>query len=398
MPINDVLKLTIESIAAGGAGLARFGGKPVFIEGSAPGEVVICRVVQEHTSWARAELLEVAEASPCRAVPVCADYGVCGGCNLQHLSYEAQLKAKTAILKESFEQTGGFEPPQPEVFPSPPWEYRNRVQFHCIRQFHSTGQSHHGRTNKANFGFMGRGNRDITAVRDCPVADPGIRAVVQDAASGARELPLPPEKDRFTVYSRNGLFLSEGGTRRGTTRLLDRDIAVDAGVFFQSNGVMLEKLIADLCEVAGGADQDRAMADIYCGVGTFAAFLADMFPATDVVEENKNAIGLARENVKGREREFFALRDRDWVKTAERRAGGYGFIVADPPRQGMAPQLAAWLAAQGPPLIAYVSCDPATLSRDSKILTRGGYSLSRLCLYDFYPQTSHIESLAVFSK
>ena len=389
---NDVVELEIESIAPGGDGFTRLNGKSIFTAGTAAGERVCCRISEEHNSWARAELLDIIEASPDRREPLCALYGICGGCNLQHINYRAQLAAKTRILKDCFTRIGAFVPPAPEVLPSPEWEYRNRMQFHRYRN--------------TRVGLKARKGTELIVVSDCPVADPMIRQVLRDSGEGKYILSQPPEKDRFTVYARKELFLSEGGKRRGRTRLLDRDITLDTEVFFQSNGAVLEKLIADLREIVSCHDKtDPAlpMADMFCGVGTFAVFLGELFSRLDLVEENKNALALARENLSplitaGLKAEFFALKDENWVKNRGGKAGQYGFIVLDPPRQGMNAALAHWLAEKGPPLMAYVSCDPATLARDSKILLAGGYELARLRLYDFYPQTAHIESLALFSR
>jgi 23S rRNA (uracil1939-C5)-methyltransferase len=172
---------------------------------------------------------------------------------------------------------------------------------------------------------------------------------------------------------------------------------MDAGVFFQSNGFMLEKLIADLLQIAAEADTKLPMADLYCGVGTFAAFLGEKFPRTDLVEENPKAIVLARENVRGMETRLFAQTGDLWAKGCHLESN-YGFMVADPPRQGLSPALRRALAQRGPPILAYVSCDPATLARDSGELISGGYRLERLTGYDFYPQTAHIESLGVFVR
>ena len=388
MAVGDVFKLRLESIAFGGAALARFEGKPVFVEGGAPDETVLCRTVEEHKTWARAELLEIIEASNCRTAPACGFYGTCGGCNLQHISYDVQLAAKTAVLKDSILRIGGFSPPEPEIFASPPWEYRNRMQFHCFRQLAK-------RENSPKFGLMGRGSGEIIAVSDCPIAEPGIRELLR---CGAKALPLPPEKDRFTVFSSGSSLLSEGGVQQGKINLLDREVLLDAGVFFQSNISMLEKLILELREISKGADCNLPMADLYCGVGTFALFLGGPFPKTVLAEENKKAVSIARENLKGRDVEFFALRDTDWASTFMRRGHSFSFAVVDPPRAGLAPKLAASLAQDGPPLLAYVSCDAAALARDSKVLTNGNYKLRSLSLFDFYPQTAHIESLAVFEK
>jgi len=381
--MKDTLhKAQITKITAGGAGLAHIEGKAVFIEGTAPGETVLCRITTEHRSWAQAELQEVLVASPDRVQPVCPLWGKCGGCNMQHLSYPAQLAAKTTILTEAFTRIGGFSPSQPLVFPSEPWEYRNRMQFHAIR----------GETGTM-WGLKARKKGEIIPIPHCPIADPGIRAMQAEF--------LPPGKDRFTVYTRNGLFLCEGGVERGKTRVLDRELTLDVGVFFQSNGIMLEKLITGLQEIAATADQTLPMADLYCGVGTFAAFLATSFPHTDLVEEHKTALTLAQENLTPyKSATFYAQRSEQWAKSnlSAGNARHYGFITADPPRQGFDPVLARALAANGPPLLAYISCEPATLARDSALLLQGGYELRELRFYDFYPQTAHIESLAIFAR
>jgi len=398
--VGAPLKARIEGIAAGGAGLARVEGKSLFIEGTVPGETVLCRTTGERGSWAQAELLEVLEASGGRTLPACGFYGECGGCNLQHLSYAAQLEAKTAILKEAFVRIGGFVPPEPAVLPSEPWEYRNRMQFHAIRGFDKNRPD-------AFFGLKARKSAEIVPVSDCPIADPGIRKLLRAKgkdAEAAKSFFVSPGKDRATVYSRKGLLLSEAGTTRGKTAILEKELALDAGAFFQSNGAMLEKLVADLLEIASGlgaAERKLPMADLYCGVGTFAAFLGGLFPRADLIEENKTSLALARENLsRSGFVNFYAGRVEDW---ASGRLGpgsaprGYGFAVADPPRQGLDPGLVRVFAENGPRVLAYVSCNPATLARDGKKLL-GAYGLTKLRLYDFYPQTAHVESLAVFVR
>jgi 23S rRNA (uracil1939-C5)-methyltransferase len=384
-----LLEARIESIAAGGAGLARLDGKPVFIRGGIPGERLVCRITKDHRSWAEAQLLELLDASPDRVQPVCGIYGICGGCNLQHLGYNAQIAAKTAILKDAFVRIGGFTPPEPKPIYSEPWEYRNRMQFHAIRE---GGKKNSG----VLWGLKSEKNASTVPVPDCPIADPGIRRLLREKEK--KTLLTPLDKDRFTVYARGDLFLIEcphPPASRGKTRILDQELTLDASLFFQSNGAMLEKMIADLLVIAGEADRSMPMADLFCGVGTFAAFLGKLFPKSDLVEENKAAIAIARENFAAPARgDFFAQRSEDWVK--RNNPNGFGFIIADPPRQGLSQNLALRLAAEGPPMLVYVSCDPATLARDSKILTAGNYHLRELRFYDFYPQTSHIESLAVF--
>ena len=393
MAVKDVYKLRLESIAPGGDALGRLEGKPVFVEGGAPDETVFCRVVQEHNTWAKAELLEIIEPSLVRVNAPCPFYAQCGGCNLQHIDYDAQLAAKATILKDSFVKIAGLQPPQTVIIPSPPWEYRNRMQFHCLRQ------KAKGTLEARQYGLMGRRSGEIIDIQDCPVAVTEIRELLKSPKGNGREgneLTLPVEKDRFTVFSKDGVLLNEGSRQKGKITLLDKEILIDAGLFFQSNCFMLEKLITELRIIALEADTNLPLADLYCGVGTFAYFLKDMFPSITLAEENKTAVSLARENLRGSNAEFFAIRDTDWPRTLLRHKDSFGFAVVDPPRAGLAPKLAAVLAQEGPPILAYISCDAASLARDCKILTKGGYTLEKLTFFDFYPQTAHIESLAVF--
>jgi 23S rRNA (uracil1939-C5)-methyltransferase len=387
MAIGELCTVFVEGIAKGGAGVARLGEKRIFIDFCAPGDRIKCRIVAGHPNWIQGELVEIEEASPQRVKPVCPLYGICGGCSMQHLAYEAQLRAKTAVLKDTLAHIGGFTPPEPEIFPSPPLGYRNRVELHrCDKPALSP------------VAFRARKSETLIPITACPVADPAIQAALKKKA-----LLPPPEKNRFTVYAREDLLISEGGRKRGKMRLLDRELALDAGVFFQSNALALELLINKLLSIAAEADPALPVADIYCGVGVFAAFLSDRFSLIDLIEENKTALALARENVKGEGKEFFALKDEEWAAMRLRKTGAaktrpYGFAAADPPRQGLSPELRRWLIAAGPPVFAYVSCDPATLARDAGELVRGGYEFRELHFYDFYPQTAHIESLSVFIK
>jgi 23S rRNA (uracil1939-C5)-methyltransferase len=391
MAIGKMFTARIEGLAAGGAGFARYEGGCVFIEDTCPDDVVVCRIRDEHRGWARADALEVTAAAA-RVQPVCAFYRKCGGCSLQHIAYKTQLAEKQRILADAFTRIGGFTaPPAISAHASAPFEYRNRVQLH--------------RSSAGGCGFKARQSNAVIAVTDCPIADPVIRRALREKCL------TPPNKDRFAVFARTTaqgeVFLCEGGESRGLAPVLDRQLLVDAGVFFQSNVAMLEALVLELLAISETADADLPAADLYCGVGTFAAFLRDRFHRIDLVEQNKTALSLARENVErgvsSEERprpafRYFALSADDWGKSAaEGGAPRYGFVVLDPPRQGLSPLVRQRLAAAKIPVLAYVSCDPATLARDSRAFIAAGYRLSSLTLYDFYPQTAHIETLAVFN-
>jgi 23S rRNA (uracil1939-C5)-methyltransferase len=381
MARGEVINARIERIAAGGAGIARAEGKTCFVDLTAPGDLVRFRISEERGNWARGTAIEVLEPSPHRQEPPCPLYGRCGGCSLQHLAYEAQLLAKAEILREAFTRIGGAAIPKLRIRASPPLGYRNRLQFHCLP------------SNRKQLGFMARQGREIVSLSDCPVADTAVRKALQEG-----ELLPPPEKDRFTVYGKGDLLLCEGGKRRGRLSLMGKEILVDAGVFFQSNALMLQALLEDLKALVPRAGPEAAMADIYCGVGTFAFFLGEGFAEIDMVEENKTALALARENLKGEGRRFHALSGDKWVQSQKGKRGNPGFMVLDPPREGLSAAVRQYLAQGGPGLLAYVSCDPATAARDSRDLINGGYVLTELYLYDFYPQTAHIESLGLYVK
>ncbi|MDR2096530.1 MAG: methyltransferase [Treponema sp.] len=408
MVIGDIFTLPVERIASSGAGVLHIEGEAVFMERSAPGDLVSGRIVVKHKTWSEAEILDIIDPSPLRAVPPCPLFGRCGGCSLQHLSYQAQIDEKTAILKDAFLRIGGFPlPVEPTVHGGEPFEYRNRIQLHGIAPVYGIPQTSGVRKRRASLpafrtgraqsclGFKAKKSSELIPVSDCPVADKRIRRALLHG-----EIVPPAFQDRFTVYGRGELLLVEGSPAawtpaKGRMPLFGRDISLDASVFFQSNAAMLEVLLADILQTADRADSNSVAADLYCGVGTFALFLSDRFPSFDLAEENGNALALARENLKDAQVSYYALRDEQWPRFL--RGKHYGFMVMDPPRQGLSAALRSWLCREGSPLFAYVSCDPASLARDSRELL-SAYRLQNLSWYDFYPQTPRIESLAVFER
>ncbi|MDR2049556.1 MAG: class I SAM-dependent RNA methyltransferase [Treponema sp.] len=383
MAIGDIFTAPVESVALGGNGILRHEGRAVFMPLSAPGDTVTGRIREEHRDWALAELLEVTEPSPLRTKPACPLYGGCGGCSLQHINYRAQLDAKKAALEDCLKRIGGFAAlPGCAVVPSPPWEYRNRVSFHAIRANRGPAA-----------GFKARKSGRTIPVHDCPVLDPEIRALLRGNA-----LKAPPGKDRFTVFSGRGIVLSEGGEfpSRGAVKLAGKTIHLEAGSFFQNNLTMLEKLVPVLRSAAEESGRDLPMADLYAGVGTFSVFLADLFPGSDLLEENRASLELAKRNLGPGAFRFYAKNDEAWARRQSPDTG-YGFAVADPPRQGLSRSMARRLAQSGPPVLAYVSCEPSSLARDCRILA-SAYEIEKLMFFDFYPQTAHIESLVVLRR
>ncbi len=387
MSLGEIFTAPVENIVSGGSGLLHHEGRPVFIAGTAPGDRVTGRISEEKKSWARAELLSLEEASSCRTEALCPLYGMCGGCNFQHIQYETQLEIKAGILRQAFSRIGKIGSiPEIVVCPSEPFAYRNRMQFHRVEKIKKGSPS---------VGLKMRESASIIPVEDCPIADPGIREVLK-----TRGLKAPVSKDRFTVYSRNGIFLSEGAeTEQTVLDFCGKKIHMDVKVFFQSNGKVLETLIHDLISIVKDVPSKGLLGDFYCGVGTFSVFLQDYFAKIGLLEENKQAIVLAQKNLARHDAEYYALTDDQWVLSAGKKSLSYDAVIIDPPRQGLSPSMRKWICEKGPPLLLYVSCDPSSLARDSHDLTGpGGYVLKHVKLYDFYPQTAHIESLAVFVK
>ncbi|MDR2552625.1 MAG: class I SAM-dependent RNA methyltransferase [Treponema sp.] len=400
---GEILSLAVEKCVPGGEGLALYEGKRILIPLSAPGDRLLVKVGEDRGSWVRGEIAAVEEASPLRIEAPCPLYGICGGCSFQHLSYEAQLKLKEEILggllKQVFPETGGFQ--TSAAVSSEPWGYRNRLSLHAVRANRGSGA-----------GFMARQSGRIIPLEDCPVAAAPVR-------SALAALRPPPGKDRFTVYGRWETLLAEGGTRlgreslpeRGKIRLLDREITLDASCFFQSNGTMLERLIPPLRAAAeralGGAVPSKGrrfrglprMADLYAGTGTFSLFLADLFPGgADLLESGGPSLSLAKINLNrawpGGKFRFLCQKDEHWAKNE---SPDWDFAVADPPRQGLSPAMVRRIREEGPPVFVYVSCNPSSFARDCSIL-KEAYAMEELRLFDFYPQTAHIEIMGVFIR
>jgi 23S rRNA (uracil1939-C5)-methyltransferase len=327
------------------------------------------------------------------------------------------LALKREFLRQAFLHTeGAGEPPDIAVVPSRPFEYRNRVQFRRLSPALPSEGSRRpwrartlrpGGASEPIFGFMSRsGGRDgaggagdgqltaeVVPVRDCLIADPAIRRALRTDA-----ITPPVHKDRFSVYGKDGTLFVEGDDG-GAVNIAGRMLRMDAGLFFQSNGAMLEALLDGILRIAATAAPDGRAADLYCGVGTFAAFLQDRFCELDLLEADKDAVRLARLNVSADGARFFAQDDRRFALNRQRdKAAPYVFAVADPGRQGMDEAMCRFLASGGCGLLCYVSCNPSALARDTALLRAGGLSLDALTFYDFYPQTRHVESLAVFRR
>ncbi|MDR2468597.1 MAG: class I SAM-dependent RNA methyltransferase [Spirochaetaceae bacterium] len=392
------LRGVVERIASNGCGVVRCGTEKLFVHGTIPGETIIC-AKDPHSKFS-GTLVDLCTVSPDRVDSVCPYYGVCGGCSLRHLEYSAQLRQKTAIVRDSFFHVGGLRDiPEITVFTSAPDGYRDRAQLHrapprpvprgrLLRTASMPGQE---------FGFMGRDSNTVIPVTDCLVLNDTVRTALQ---KGAFTPPL--DKDRFKIYGREGVLLCEGGISRRRFVFHSGKIAaaltVDAGLFFQSNGALFEQLAGRLLEFAAGVSGQNA-GDFYAGSGAFSVFLRHRFSHISLLEKNRAALALARENLCGKPEgrfNFYPLTDSQWVKLYGTKSSAFDFLCLDPGRQGISPLMRRWLCEHPPALLAYVSCEPSSLARDARQFAASGLHLTALELFDFYPQTPRIEMLAIF--
>lgn len=389
-PSPETVRLRVEKLVPGGEGLARHGGRVVFVPGVLPGEEVLAEILEAKKDFARARLLEVVEASPDRVAPPCRLAGRCGGCDWLHIDSAAQARLKVGLARDALRRMAGFDLPELRIETGAPLGYRNRVQVH-VQQGDGSGR----------VGFQGRRANEFVAVKECPVAHPALAPLF---AGGAR----PGAPGRFLAYGftqapPDGSGAAEGSPRlfrsdenpdtEITVRVLDRDIVFPLRGFFQSNLEMTQRLIPYMLE--GLPAEGGTVLDLYAGVGLFGAFLKDRFDHVVCVEFNRHAIKVARRNV-GEKGAFVAEalenvvvgKDNPFDRIPTRAA------VIDPPREGLDKAVRKWLVDKPVPRLVYVSCNPVTLARDLKELLAGGYELEDMRLFDFYPQTSHIEAVA----
>lgn len=381
----------------GGEGLGRLDGKVVLVPFVLPGEVVRVETVSETKDLIRARLLEVLQPAPERGDPPCEYFGRCGGCQLQHTSYERQVEWKRSILAETLDRIGRIEAPEIETAAGPALEYRNRVQLHVRER---------------RIGFFRAGTHDLQPVMRCPIAAPLINEAIPHLRRLAHQPRFPEFLRSFELFT-NGAEIQMNVLESGGKRLargffewcakyvpgadrptLDYAAAgetfrVSHRSFFQVNRFLVDELVRAAVPEDGG---EWAL-DLYAGVGLFSIPLARRFARVTAVESGRGAV---------QDLEFNAARagvaveiQRDTVQNYLQSLGSApDFAVADPPRAGLGKRVTAELARLGIPRLTIVSCEPSTLARDLAALLAGGYSIERMRLIDLFPQTHHIETVA----
>jgi 23S rRNA (uracil1939-C5)-methyltransferase len=411
----------IEKPIYGGAFLARVEGKAMFVPLTLPGEQARVRIVEEKRSFATAEPEEIVTAASERVVPGCRHFGVCGGCQYQHSNYEAQLKFKQAILRETLERAGVQWPENIEALAGDPWHYRNRIRLAL--------------DGAGRIGYRARRSHDLVPISECPIAAPLLVKVALSAAEILRDIRTGLQPAEISVFSNAeetellasifvrdssargfdqlfgewkkrvpaiiGAELVEEGQPGRTPRVIARsgetsltyragdfDYRVDHGAFFQVN----RWLVDDLVDRVIADRQGRLVWDLFAGVGLFARRLADRYEHVVAVESAPTAVDALSHNLHDTASTCLKAETLAFL-TAQGTTERPDLIVVDPPRIGLGAETTSLLAAVGAPTMVYVSCDPATLARDLRALIGSGYKLYSVTLADLFPQTFHLESV-----
>jgi tRNA/tmRNA/rRNA uracil-C5-methylase (TrmA/RlmC/RlmD family) len=366
--VGDKLELEIQDIAFGGEGVGRAEDFVVFVPFTAVGDRVEAELIEVKKRFARGRLLRIVSPSADRAEPLCRYFGDCGGCQYQHIAYGVQLGIKHKQICDLFERIGGLAPAVvAPVLPCPdPYHYRNRIMIRSQWDKFKQG---------LNIGFIRADNRLVVDIEECKIAEPALNEQIRHVRAH------PPPKGGLKVV----------------LRIPPEGWQVPPDSFFQNNFLLLPEMVKAVRERLIDAGT-RHLVDVYCGVGFFGIELADLVESYAGVELDRMAIKAARKNAVDRQRtngEFVAgSAEEKLPELLARFTPEQSTVVLDPPRKGCHPELLATLRQVKPRQIIYVSCQPATMARDLKELSEGGFRVDRVQPLDMFPQTAHVECVA----
>ncbi|MBI3074447.1 MAG: class I SAM-dependent RNA methyltransferase [Deltaproteobacteria bacterium] len=344
-----IVEIDIERIAEGGEGVGRFAdgadaGLVCFVPFVAVGERVRVRVVERKKNYARADLLEVVRPSPDRVLPRCRHFADCGGCDFQHLSYEAQIAAKIALVRAALRSVGA---PEIRVVPAPEaYGYRARVKLHV---------------QGGAVGYLARRSSRFVAISECPVLKPSLAAQIANA----------------------------NNSRDGEVWISDKR---ESGLFEQANPEMNKHLVRDATSAVSASGSPTL--ELYAGSGNFTIPLALAGESGVAIERDARAAGLLASRL-GPDAPF-RVHASDVAVVLPELPATFATVLLDPPRDGakrIIPELLRLHARR----IIYVSCDAPTLARDLAALA-SAYRVTALTLYDFMPQTAHVELMAILER
>jgi 23S rRNA (uracil1939-C5)-methyltransferase len=428
------LIFTIEKLVYGGDGLARLPadehgrGKAVFVPFVLPGEKIEASLLEQKPGFARARANQILEASAHRIEPQCPYFTRCGGCHYQNANYEHQIEIKAAILKENLRRIAKLEiETDLTIHPSPPWNYRNRtrLKIQTAPEF--------------ALGYYKFNSHELLAVEQCPISSPLINRAIATLWQMGRAAAVPkeiheiefftnaedtqllieaycatdvpsvraeqcardlkgvlPEVAGVAVFKASSLHrigdlaaerVAVAGSGELTYNAKRASYRVSAGAFFQVNRYLTDELVSMVTEGFSG----QTALDLYAGVGLFSSVLSRGFAQVTAVEASPTSSADLLYNSPSNVKAVRATTDQ-FLKSADGKSRP-DLVVVDPPRNGLGESVVVALTTLRPHRITYVSCDPATVSRDLAGLLNGGYRIERAHLVDLFPQTYHLESV-----
>ncbi|HQL01286.1 MAG TPA: class I SAM-dependent RNA methyltransferase [Smithellaceae bacterium] len=382
MKVGDRKIVRIESVAFGGDGIARVDAFVLFVPFSAPDDLAEIEIVTMKKRFGRARLVSVLEPSPSRTEPRCADYGHCGGCCYQHIAYDAELAIKQKQVADAFVKIAGLtNPPVCSIVPSPEdYGYRGKAVLHV----HSAG----GRP--PIWGFMDVSGGRIADIARCEIVHESINDQIARLRRGQGGRPETGDIILWSGDAGTGPVLRDV---KGATFALPRD------GFFQNNVYLTGRMVDEVLRLAG-SPRFRTVVDACCGVGLFSLFIAPFARRVIGVEISQEAVDFARRNAaeRGVHNAEFVAGDIARVLESDliAKAGDIDLVLIDPPRAGLSAGAIDGLIRLHPPEMIYISCNPASLARDTAKLAGAGYQLSDLVGLDMFPQTQHIELISRF--
>lgn len=397
-----VIDVAIERIVPGGAGMGHAEGRTIFVPDTAPGDLVRIRLDRIHGATGFGTLLEVLMPSPDRIAMPDPERDRCGGNDFRHLRYEAQLSAKAAIIQDCLRRIAKIEWDHPvTVVPSPrQWRYRMRAEWAYDRE---TGA----------LGYRERQSHRVCDVERDETLHEALETALRDLREGLKAGVVRPAPEFRGVVGDNGADVVPTDrfvkAKVLEVEILDHHYQFDAYCFFQANYSILPALIDEVKRLADEAPalphhvgkgvyvERRVAVELYCGVGLLTLALAADFDRFHGVEAQHRSATFARRNAAAAglsQVRIAAVPAEIWLAERGRAVDPVSLLVMDPPRGGLEPEALRGVIRLRPARIIYVSCDPATLSRDLKALVASGYALSSVTGFDMFPQTHHVETVA----
>ena len=409
------LILKPSSPAHGGAAVARDDGKVWLVNYALPGEVVEAEPRGRQGGVAVAAATRVIEASPHRVAAPCPYFGACGGCQLQHAAYAHQLELKQRVVEEAWSGAGLRLPPDTAVLGmDDPWRYRIRGEFEAVAA-----------AGTWRFGFHRMRSHSVLPIDSCLIHDERIEQALPAFARAANELRLEGLQNLLLTVEPRGRGLlwrlrfhgpepawprAEFARRVAellpeiallddamTLEFWDLTFRVRSDTFVQTNYRQMLVLYRTTLDMLAPQSGERIL-DLYAGIGTLSVVAARASAGITAIEENPRAVQLGRLNARINSAWIEYMPGKVEKALKQVRLEKHQAVILDPPRAGCEPEALAELIRLGADRVVYVSCEPSTHARDIAGLVRGGYRVRRAAIVDMFPQTYHIESVALLER